>query len=51
MGIGVLTFLATYLKTESVFLFFFFVGIAILTAPHLEVMSDMYEHLRKKEYK
>ncbi len=51
IGIGVLTFLATYLQTESVFLFFFFVGIAILTAPHLEVMSDMYEHLRKKEYK
>lgn len=51
IGIGILTFLATYLKTESVFLFFFFVGIAILTAPHLEVMSDMYGHLRKKEYK
>ena len=51
IGIGVLTFLATYLQTASVFLFFFFVGIAILTAPHLEVMSDMYEHLRKKEYK
>lgn len=51
IGIGVLTLLATYLQTESVFLFFFFVGIAILTAPHLEVMSHMYEHLRKKEFK
>lgn len=50
IGIGALTFLAPYLETESVFLFFFFVGIAVLTAPHLEVMSDMYQHLRKKEY-
>ncbi len=49
IGIGVLTFLSTFLQTESVFLFFFFVGIAILTAPHLEVMSHMYEHLRKKD--
>lgn len=49
LGIGILIIMATYLKTESVFLFFFFVGIAILTAPHLEVMSDMYNHLRKKD--
>lgn len=49
LGIGVLMALATFLQTESVFLFFFFVGIAILTAPHLEVMSHMYEHLRKKD--
>jgi Brp/Blh family beta-carotene 15,15'-monooxygenase len=48
-GIAILILIATYLKTESVFLFFFFVGIAILTAPHLEVMSHMYEHLRKKD--
>lgn len=48
VGIGVLMLFATYLQTESVFLFFFFVGIAILTAPHLEVMSHMYQHLRKK---
>lgn len=48
-GIGILILLATYLKTESVFLFFFFIGIAVLTAPHLEVMSHMYEHLRKKD--
>jgi Brp/Blh family beta-carotene 15,15'-monooxygenase len=49
VGIGVLMLFATYLQTESVFLFFFFVGIAILTAPHLEVMSHMYQHLRKKD--
>lgn len=49
LGIGILMVLATFLQTESVFLFFFFVGIAILTAPHLEVMSHMYEHLRKKD--
>ncbi|MBL0882158.1 MAG: Brp/Blh family beta-carotene 15,15'-dioxygenase [Chitinophagaceae bacterium] len=49
VGIGILMILASYLKTESVFLFFFFIGIAILTAPHLEVMSDMYQHLRKKD--
>ena len=48
-GIAILILIATYLKTESVFLFFFFIGIAILTAPHLEVMSHMYEHLRKKD--
>ena len=48
-GIAILILFATYLQTESVFLFFFFVGIAILTAPHLEVMSHMYQHLRKKD--
>lgn len=49
LGITVLILFANYLQTESVFLFFFFVGIAILTAPHLEVMSHMYQHLRKKD--
>jgi len=48
-GIAILIILSSYLQAESVFLFFFFIGIAILTVPHLEVMSHMYKHLRKKD--
>jgi beta-carotene 15,15'-dioxygenase len=29
---------------------YLFLGLAVLTAPHMEVMHDMYKHIRKKDF-
>jgi len=47
-GIAVLIVLVNYSGSQYLLLFIFFIGIAILTAPHLEVMSHMYAQIRKK---
>lgn len=49
LGIAVLILLTTYSNNQNVYLLGFFIGIAILTAPHLEVMSHMYTELRLKK--
>ena len=41
----VLVVLANYLGNTQVFLLGFFIGISILTAPHIQVMSNMYRLL------
>ncbi|MBW0176893.1 Brp/Blh family beta-carotene 15,15'-dioxygenase [Sediminibacterium sp.] len=49
-GITLLALVANYTGNKYLLLFIFFVGIAILTAPHLEVMSTMYTQVRKKDH-
>lgn len=48
-GIALLIAVVNYSGNQHVLLFLFFIGIAILTAPHLEVMTDMYKQLRKSK--
>jgi Brp/Blh family beta-carotene 15,15'-monooxygenase len=46
-GIAVLALWVSYTSDIHTYTMLMFIGISILTAPHLEVMSEMYAQLRK----
>jgi beta-carotene 15,15'-dioxygenase len=46
VGIGIVGAWGWMFQSQHAFVLYLFVGLAVLTAPHVQVMHDMYAHLR-----